>query len=108
MTDLLYFGYDWEPDSLPLQEEFIREVKERFPNVRLEDAWDNIKGYRQAVYLEKEQEEDYLIWAICHGWIGSSFTLQMMNFQSNTKMREMVEKGRELYPECFKGCSENG
>jgi hypothetical protein len=47
MTDLMYFGYEWEDDSYPLQEEFIKEVKEEFADVRLEDAYDSIKGFRQ-------------------------------------------------------------
>lgn len=39
MTDLVYFGYEWEPESRLLEREFVSSVKERFPDIRLEDGY---------------------------------------------------------------------
>ena len=99
MTDLMYFGYEWESDSYPLQEEFIKEVKENFHDVKLEDAYDSIKGLRQSVYVDKEKEEDYFVWLFCHGWYNCSFALGVAKQE---EIDRYVKKGRERYPECVK------
>lgn len=33
--DLVYFGYEWEEGSKESEKEFIREVKEKFPDARI-------------------------------------------------------------------------
>lgn len=102
MTDLVYFGYEWEPDSRLLESEFVSSVKERFPDIRLEDADDSIKGYRQAVYADNEQEESYLVWALCHGWASCSMTLSLLFLEDKERVERLLETGRKEYPECFK------
>ena len=102
MTDLVYFGYEWEPECRLLEKEFVSSVKERFPDIRLEDAYDSIKGYRQAVYTDNETEESYLVWALCHGWASCSMTLSLLFFEDWEKIERLLETGRKEYPECFK------
>lgn len=102
MTDLVCFAYEWEPECRLLEKEFVSSVKERFPNIRLEDADDSIKGYRLAVYADKEQEESYLVWALCHGWTSCSMTLSYLFFEDKERVERLLETGRKKYPECFK------
>lgn len=89
MTDLMYFGYEWESDSYHLQEMFLKEVKEKFPDIKLKDAYDSIKGFRQAVYVEKGNEEDYFVWLFCHGWYNCSFALRV---SKQEEMNRYVKK----------------
>ena len=102
--DLLYFGYEWDKDSQRFELEFISEVKEKFPEVVLRDAYDSIKGYRQKLDLPKEKEDDYFSWLIAHGWSGMSLTMELKwrieeQAQDCKRWFEMAE---ELYPDKFK------
>lgn len=99
MVDLMYFGYEWETDARKLEKDFIREVEEAFPDITLNDAYDEIKGYRRSVFYSTEKEDDYLLWALCHGWFYCSFSLQTME---KGKLDKLLEKGRDVYPECYK------
>lgn len=101
-ADLVYFGYIYEDDSHLLQKEFIEEVTKEFPEIRLKDSYDDIKGYRQSVYISEDKEEDYLVWAFCHGWLNCSMTLTMKAMNDKEFMAKIFEKGKIKYPECFK------
>lgn len=101
MVDLVYFGYEWESDSRSLEQEYIKEVKEAFPDVKLENAYDEIKGYRQSVYLDENRKEDYLVWALAFGWHNCSMTLALLIRQDEEKVLELIEKAKEKYPENF-------
>ena len=53
--DLLYFGPDFDSQAVSnakLQQNFIREAKEKFPNAKLEDCYDKVDGYRQGIEIE--------------------------------------------------------
>lgn len=99
--DLVYFGYTWEEDSLRLEKEFMEEVSQTFPTAKLEDAYDDIKGYRRSVFLEPEKEDDYLIFVIAHGWYWCSMSLQMMGYNQESKLLELLERARKAHPECI-------
>jgi len=45
MIDLMYFGYAWEDEGPKLEKEFIELVTLAFPNVILDNAYDEIKDY---------------------------------------------------------------
>ncbi len=109
--DLLYFGYDNYTDNCngkKLQTEFMEEIKLKFPNVSFRDAYDNIKGYRQEVYLEKMESDNYYSWLIGRDWYEFSFTMQliMMSASSEPDQKEKFEKyfklAKQQYPESFK------
>jgi len=101
MMDLVYFGYEWESDSRSLEQEYIKEVKEAFPDVQLKNSYDEIKGYRQSVYLDENRKEDYLVWALAFGWFNCSMTLTLLIRQDEEKALELIEKAKEKYPEKF-------
>ncbi len=102
--DLLYFGYSWEPESIINQSLFIKGIYEKFPNVELRDAYNEIKGYRQEVYLNSSDSENYWIWLVAYGWIDYSLTLTLMlnDDESYEKVKNYIERAKEQYPEKFK------
>lgn len=109
--DLVYFGYSYGEDdkqNRKFQSDFISEIKERFPHVELKDSYDDIKGYRQTVYLHKEDNDNYYSWLIGKGWFEMSLTLQliMMSSGNEPEQKEKFDKYFQLakiqYPEAFK------
>lgn len=102
--DLMYFGYSWEDNSQKNENDYISEVKGRFPNVELKDAYDEIKGYRQEVYLEEAESDNYWAWLIAHGWIELSLTgqLMLMDESEKEKLLKFISLAKEQYPHKFK------
>jgi len=100
--DLMYFGYDYEDDSRVLEIDFKKEVKEKFGSVELKNAYDQIKGYRQEVYLPIELKENYYMWLIAEGWFQMSMNLQL-TMQGNTEeFKRLIELTKIKHPEAFK------
>lgn len=106
--DLVYFGGEYDPDSKQHQIEFIKEIKEKFPNVELKDAYDYIKGFRQEVYIDKAEDDNYWSWLIAHGWLECSLGGQLMKMDSNEKERLLryIELAKQQYPDNFKKSNE--
>jgi hypothetical protein len=102
MMDLIYFGYD--DDSSEMQGEFNAEVKDKFENVKIKDAYDDIKGYRVEVHLEDTQEEDYQTWLIGAGWLKMSLTMQLMMMDKEKKddFMKVFNAAKIQYPNAFK------
>ena len=109
--DLLYFGYDWNEEAKEnkkFQDDFIKEIKIKFPKVKLKDAYDSIKGYRQEVYLDKENSDNYYSWLIGNGWFEFSLTMQLIMMsvnqepESKIKFERYVDLAKKQYPEAFK------
>lgn len=102
--DLLYFGYEWDAESKQFETEFISEIKEKFPNVELKDAYDSIKGYRREVFLEESESENYWPWLIAHSWLEFSLTgqLMLMDADQKDKLLKYINLARSQYPEKFK------
>lgn len=105
--DLLYFGYEFEKESARYQAEFIKEIKDRFPNVRLENAFDSIKGFRQVVYLDKANEDNYYSWLFGKQWHEASMTMQLIMMSCDQpEYKEKFDKyftlAKKQYPEAFK------
>jgi len=103
-TDLLYFGYHWEPESKKLQSDFIDAIKQKFEHVKLENAFDDIKGYRQVVHLDKESKDNFFAWLIGDGWIDCSMSLQllMMSKEDKDTFMKYFNLAKEQYPDSFK------
>jgi hypothetical protein len=103
-TDLLYFGYEYENDSKKFQSEFMQEAKEKFETIEFRNAYDSIKGYRQEVYLEDSNRENFFAWVIAHGWIDMSLTMQLVMMQPEEKPTFMkyFDLAKQQYPHCFK------
>lgn len=97
--DIMYFE-----DSTEYQEEFMRDIKEAFPDIELRDAYDSIKGYRQEVHYPDELETEYLAWLVGNGWLEMSLTMQII--MRDEGQRERFDKAwslaKEKYPEAFK------
>jgi len=104
MMDLMYFGYDYEDDSRQFEIDFKKEIKEKFDNVELRNAYDSIKGYRQEVYLNKDQKDNYQTWLIGKGWFEMSLNMQlmMMNKDLKDEFKRIFELTKIEYPEAFK------
>jgi hypothetical protein len=107
MMDIMYFGYSFGEDAAESRQnetDFIKEIKEAFPNVKLKNAYDEIKGYRQEVWLEDEQQEDYHCFLFGKGWFELSLTLQiaMMSDDKHDDIKHWIELTRIKYPEAFK------
>jgi hypothetical protein len=104
MMDLMYFGYEYDNDATKLQAEFINDIKEKFDNVILKNAYDSIKGYRQEVHLSDELEDDYLVWLIAEGWLEMSITMQIMMMDKDRKEEfdRIWKLAKERHPEAFK------
>ena len=102
--DLMYFGYEWDSESRNNQNDFISEIKSRFPNVELKDAYDSIKGYRQEVYLEENESDNYWAWIIAHGWLELSLTgqLMLMNEENKEELLKYLDLAKTQYPQNFK------
>ena len=109
--DLLYFGYDFSdegPENARTQDEFMKEIKERFPEVKFQNAYDSIKGYRQKVYLPENENDNYYSWLIGNQWFEMSMSLQliMMSADRMPDQKENFEKyfalAKKQYPENFK------
>ena len=105
--DLVYFGYSFgadEPEARKNKIDFAKEIKEKFPNVELRNADDDIKGYRSEVYLDKAEEENYYSFLFGKGWFEMSLTLQidMMSKERHDDVKRWIELARQQYPEAFK------
>lgn len=106
--DLLYFGYYGDAGSGQDQADFMKQIKEKFPNTEFKDAFDDIKGFRQEVFMEKENEDNYYAWLIGNDWFGCSFLMQliMLSYSRDSKSKERFDKyfvlAKEQYPQSFK------
>ena len=106
-TDLLYFGYEYEPESATFQADFIVNIKKKFENVELRDAYDSIKGYRKEVFLREDQNDDYYAWLVGDGWFEMSLTMQliMMSYEEpdqKEKFDKYIALAKQQYPHAFK------
>lgn len=103
----MYFGYAFDGNSRKNETEFIAEIKEKFPNVELKDAYDSIKGYRQEVYLEETESDNYWAWLIAFGWFELSLTGQLMIIDKDhkDKLHKYINIAKSQYPQKFKSDS---
>lgn len=106
-SDVVYFGYDWSPEAgknRQDEKEFIAEINLKFPEVKLVDAYDNIKGFRQEVHLPETKKDEYYIWIIATGRFGCSLTLIMIAMMPDKtqQVHSYLAQAKEQYPENFK------
>ena len=104
--ELLYFGYPYEDESEKYQNDFIKEVNEKFPLAKLKDAYDEIKGYRQQVNIPKGEKENFMAWLIAYGWFDFGLTIQILRMSTDKESEELlkkyIDKAKEQYPNNFK------
>jgi hypothetical protein len=106
--DLVYFGYDYygeeSKESIGYQNEFMKDIKERFPDVKFKDAYDQIKGFRQEVILPEEKKEDYYSWIIAFGWLEFSLSMQLLSMSTDKRdeLMSLIDKAKKEYPQNFK------
>lgn len=103
-SDIIYFGYDYLEESKILQKKFIHEIKEKFSDIKIYDAYDSIKGYRQQVVLDRNQKDDYWSWMLAHGWLTCSLGGQLMLMDDKLKddFYRLLNLARQQYPQLFK------
>lgn len=107
-TDLLYFGYESDKESKGFQADFITNIKQKFENVELRNAYDGIKGYRQEIFLREDQNDDYHAWLIGDGWLEMSMTMQLIMMSSGrepeqkAKLDKYIALAKQQYPQSFK------
>jgi hypothetical protein len=107
MMDLMYFGYFYSDDAAQNRQnklDFNKEVTEKFPNVELRNADDEIKGYRYEVWLSDETKDDYLSWLIGAGWLELSLTMQllMIDKEQKAEFERIWALAKSQYPKSFK------
>ena len=101
--DLVYFGYAYEGDSQNLEKEFIDEIKSKFPECELKNAYDEIKGYRREISLPDELKDDYYTWIFAFGWAECSLSASLMMMGDNVdSARKYIDMAKSQYPEKFK------
>lgn len=105
--DLMYFGYGYGEEmaeAIKNQNDFIKEVRERFPKVVLKDAYDEIKGYRQEVHLDDSETENYSAFLFGKGWFEMSLDMQinMMGGEKKDDVMRWIDLAKQQYPEAFK------
>ncbi|MBC7383013.1 MAG: hypothetical protein H7296_08470 [Bacteroidia bacterium] len=102
--DLMYFGYEYDADSKKNETDFMNEIRLMFPNVQFKDAYDGIKGYRQEIYLEEAEGDNYWAWLIAFGWLELSLTGQLMLMDKNQKekLHKYINLAKSQYPQNFK------
>ncbi len=103
MMDLVYFGYSYEGNSQNLENEFMTDIKAKFPECELKDAYDEIKGYRREVILSEELKDDYYTWIFAFGWAECSLSASLMMMGDNVdSARKYINMAKSQYPENFK------
>jgi hypothetical protein len=108
--DLVYFGYDHygqEANAAQKEEkEFMEALKERFPSVEFKDTYDQIKGFRQEVILEKSFQDEYYSWIFAFGWmdysLSTSLSLMMSNIDGKDDAIKYINLAKVGYPDNFK------
>jgi hypothetical protein len=105
MIDLMYFGNSFDNYEGPkIEKEFIELVTLAFPNVKLDNAYDEIKGYRQQVEIPDEQQDEYLAWIIGEGWGHMSLVIKVLKLEKdeNGEFYRIYKIAKEKYSESFK------
>ena len=100
-NDLLYFGHDFDANARNnalLEENFIKEVKEKYPLVQLRNRYDPSSGFKQSLDLPDTSQDDYYMWIIARGWVNCSMSFA---FASSKRKGELMEKAKEEYPDAF-------
>ena len=103
----MYFGYDFpeeREENKKNETDFISEIKQVFPEVVIEDAYDDIKGFRRTVILSDDKELEYNAWLIAFGWYGCSFKLgiMMLDKDKETEVDMLIDLAKTKYPDHFK------
>jgi hypothetical protein len=107
-TDLVYFGHDHYGEKAnnaqKEEKEFIETLRERFPSVQFKDAYDEIKGFRQEVILEKSFQDEYYSWVFAFGWMDYSLStcLMVANIDGKDDAKKYINLAKAEYPENFK------
>jgi hypothetical protein len=106
--DLVYFGYDHfgeeSINSRKNQTEFMETLKERFPDVEFKDAYDEIKGFRQEVFLSEDDKESYYSWIFAFGWYECSLTTSILTMSPEKKdeVKKYIDIAKKEYTQNFK------
>lgn len=106
--DLVYFGYDnygeESINSRKNQTEFMETLKERFPDAEFKDAYDEIKGFRQEVFMPEDLKESYYSWIFAFGWYEFSLTTCIMTMSPEKKeeVKKYIGLAKKEYPQNFK------
>lgn len=108
--DLVYHGYEWDNGSINEQEDFRKLVKNNFPDVEMEDAYDYIKGYRTELYANADFDKKvYFSFLLAFGFSGGSLDFQLLKMGVSKSEEnylpsesELLEILRERWPEQLK------
>jgi len=103
ITDLLYFGHDVRDVSQSnarIEQCFIDEAKERFPTIRIKDAYDKVKGFRQSIELTDVDQHEYHVWLYARGWSKASTSLSLL-LKDEEAAENIMNAAKERYPHIF-------
>lgn len=101
--DVVYHGYEFENGSINHQNKFRDLIKKNFPNVKIEDAYDYIKGYRTAIYGDERFDANvYYSFLLAYGFSGCSLSFQLVDKDKLPSKNEIIKIIRERWTECLK------
>jgi len=102
VRDLLYFGHDSQSNSR-LEQSFIEEALDKFPNAKMNDAYDEVKGLRQGIEIEVEDPDEYYAWVLVRGWADESLNLSLIAMDDDQRrIQRILALAKERYPAAFK------
>lgn len=87
--DLIYFGEDYA-----LRDVFKEKFVEAFPENKIEDAEDDIRGVRLLISYEPATKEEIMKWLIERGWerLSLNFNLMILDKEGCRKLKKWVEE----------------
>ena len=102
LTDIMIFGYPDDKEAPILQEDFIEEITKKFPDVELRDTYDNIKGYRQEIHFNNNENDNYFAFLFGMHWQSFSLTLNLSILSEKSDVKKWIDLAKKQYSEKFK------
>ncbi len=104
VTDTLYFGSDLGGSSQSnarLEQGFIEDVKSRYPDARLDNAYEKTMGYSQHIEIEDVDPQDYYAWVVARGWKKVSLGMAATASVKPRFLTQVTKRAKQQYPNLF-------
>lgn len=101
--DIVYHGYEWEENSIKDQEEYRNLMAKYFPEIKIEDAFDDIKGYRTQFYADGNFDKKiYYAFLYAFGFYQCSLSFLMEKESDIPSEEELLSIVKERWNDCLK------
>lgn len=104
VTDILSFGpdiRDVSQSNARLEQCFIEEVKVKFPVIRIRDAYDHMRGFRQSIEIAGVDLKHYHAWLVARGWDRMSSSMAAASTKDAAFVDRVMAAAKEQYPHVF-------